>query len=461
MLLPFSVLAAVPFVMVLGNSMLIPVFPTMQAEMGLTQFQVGLLVTAFSIPAGLLIPFAGALSDYVGRKAIMTPALIVYGLGGLVAGAAALLLAKPFTLILVGRILQGIGAGGTYQIALALTGDVFTSQERSKAVGLLEAANGTGKVVSPILGSLFALISWYTPFFVYGLLSIPIALAVWWIVKEPKQAKGKRPVAQYTKALKEIFARKGTGLIAAYLAGMSGLFLLFGLLSFLSDELEANFGIRDFAKGFVLAVPVGIMAITSYLTGLFLQNRQKWLKPVILAGLILTAAAFALLTLFDGLVPSMVLISVIGLGIGATLPPINTLVTGAASSSERGLVTSLYGTVRFFGVALGPPTFGLIVGMGRLPMFLGAAAVSTLAALCAFLFVKPDKILVGQDAAEQTGSDPADPGSQERNGHLEQRLQNGTLDGRSPKHPTNERDEHPGPEIEREQERKPEPSPTR
>ncbi|MDI9458419.1 MAG: MFS transporter, partial [Bacillota bacterium] len=49
--------------MVLGNSMLIPVFPQMKKAMDLTQFQVGLIVTFFSIPAGILIPLAGFLSD--------------------------------------------------------------------------------------------------------------------------------------------------------------------------------------------------------------------------------------------------------------------------------------------------------------------------------------------------------------------------------------------------------------
>ncbi|NLJ79618.1 MAG: MFS transporter, partial [Firmicutes bacterium] len=76
--LRFAVLCAVPFVMVLGNSMLIPVFPQMKAVMHLTQFQVGLIVTFFSVPAGILIPLAGFLSDRYGRKAIMVPALFLY-----------------------------------------------------------------------------------------------------------------------------------------------------------------------------------------------------------------------------------------------------------------------------------------------------------------------------------------------------------------------------------------------
>lgn len=410
MILPFTVLAGVPFVMVLGNSMLIPVFPQMEQEMNLTQFQVGLLITAFSVPAGLLIPFTGALSDYVGRKIIMTPALILYGLGGLVAGTAALLLDNPFTAIIVGRIIQGIGAGGTYQIALALTGDVFTSSERTKAVGMLEAANGLGKVVSPVLGSLFALITWFTPFFVYGILSIPVALAVWWIVKEPDREKKQESVKQYLHNLAEIFRKKATSLAACYLAGMVGLFLLFGLLSYLSDVLEDPHGIKGFAKGFVLAIPVGTMALTSYLAGIFLEKRQKLHKPAVIFGLGLTCAAFVALTFFDGLIAMVALSSVIGLGIGATLPPVNTMVTGATESEERGLVTSLYGTVRFFGVAIGPPTFGLLVGVGTTIMFLGGAGVAAVAGILAFLLIAPNKMRAkSEEKGAAQGSDSKEP----------------------------------------------------
>lgn len=106
---------------------------------------------------------AGFLSDRYGRKPIMVPALFVYGLGGLICGFAALFLKDPYILLLVGRVVQGAGAGGTYQLAMALTGDTFQSNERTKALGLLEAANGLGKVLSPILGSLIALFSWYAP----------------------------------------------------------------------------------------------------------------------------------------------------------------------------------------------------------------------------------------------------------------------------------------------------------
>lgn len=161
----FWVLLLVPFILVLSNSLLIPVLPQIQTALGVTLFKSGLIITAFSLTAGLVIPGAGYLSDRIGRKAVMVPALVLFGLGGTAAGISAWLLKNPYPWILAARVLQGIGGGGTYQLALALAGDIYTGKERSRAVGYLEAANGLGKVVAPLLGSAAALLAWFAPFF--------------------------------------------------------------------------------------------------------------------------------------------------------------------------------------------------------------------------------------------------------------------------------------------------------
>lgn len=403
----FLVLAAVPFVMVLGNSMLIPIFPQLKKAMNLTQFQVGLIITAFSLPAGLLIPFTGAASDHVGRKTIMAPFLALYGLGGLIAGFAALLLDNPFPVVVAGRIVQGIGAGGTYQLAMALTGDIFKSSERVKALGFLEAANGLGKVLSPILGSLFGLISWYATFFAYGIIALPAALAVWLVINEEAIERKKQSLAQYWQSLKSIFRKKAIPLLASYLAGMTVLFLLFGVLSFLSDDLEARFHILGFKKGLVLAGPVGAMALTSFLAGLFLQNRKNLLKPTVVAGTAIAAAALGAAAFVTSLVPFLGIMVLLGIAIGAVLPPINLLITGCAPTSERGLVTSLYGTVRFFGVALGPPTFGLVVDLGRRFMFGAAGALAGVVMILAWVFIKPQAMLVQAKEEDEQSAHPS------------------------------------------------------
>ena len=389
--LQFAVLCGVPFVMVLGNSMLIPVFPQMKDAMSLTQFQVGLIITFFSLPAGMLIPFAGFLSDRFGRKVIIVPALFLYGFGGLVSGFAALLLENPFPILLTGRVLQGLGAGGTYQLAMALTGDIFQSEERTKALGLLEASNGLGKVISPILGALVAGIVWYAPFFLYSIVTYPIALGVWFLVKEPKHERAKESLKEYWQKLCDVFKQKGKVLLASYFSGMVVLFTLFGVMSWVSDILESEHHIYGLTKGFVLAIPVTAMAVTSYLSGMWLTKHPQWSKVAIIAGTTGVTAVLLLTALFTKIYPFMLMLLLLGVCIGAVLPPVNAIITGATKADKRGIVTSLYGTVRFFGVAIGPPLFGLAVQHGRWTMFIGAAVITAAAAAAAFLITTPQR----------------------------------------------------------------------
>ncbi|NLK00197.1 MAG: MFS transporter [Clostridia bacterium] len=392
----FVVLNLVPFIMVLGNSMLIPLLPTMKAAMNLTLMQVGLIITAFSIPAGVVIPLAGYASDHLGRKAIMAPALIIYGLGGLISGASALLLSSPYNFLLLGRVVQGVGAGGTYQLAMALTGDIFQSKERTNALGILEASNGLGKVVSPIAGSALGLIIWFAPFFAYGLLAIPIAFAVWFMVKEPEQ-EGSKSNTQYWKQLKNIFKEKGLPLAASFLAGMIVLFMLFGILSWFSDFLETQYGIKGFSVGLLIAIPVGTMAITSYLSGSYFQKQKAdFLKWGVIVGLVAVILSTIIISFVNNLYILLFSLILLGFGTGVVLPAVNTLTTSAAASEERGLVTCLYGSVRFFGVAIGPPAFGMITSVGKMPLFMSAAALGIAIAIFAFFFIRTEKMLPPQ-----------------------------------------------------------------
>nr|WP_269456782.1 MFS transporter [Thermanaeromonas toyohensis] len=372
--------------MVLGNSMLVPLLPKMKEVMSVSLFQVSLFITAFSLPAGITIPFAGFLSDRFGRKIIMAPALILYGTGGLLAGTAALLTARPYYLILGSRILQGIGAGGTYQLAMALVGDIFQSNERAKALGLLEASNGLGKVISPIAGALLGLIAWFAPFFAYGFLAIPIGLAIWLIVREPKQGIGQhRTIESYFGSLKQIFKEKGAGLLACFLAGMTVLFLLFGILSLVADNLEAK-GWEGLQIGLLLALPVGSMALTSYLCGSYLQKKNaQILKITLVTGLSVVTGALLLMAFKLPLYLFLIVLIFLGVGTGSVLPAVNTLITSAASASQRGGITCLYGSMRFLGVALGPPVFGLAARGGLFLWVLAAALTFVIALLTAFL----------------------------------------------------------------------------
>ncbi len=383
--------------MVLSNSMIIPVLPAIQRALGRSLFQVGLLITAFSVAAGLVIPIGGYLSDRFGRKRVMVPSLAVFGLGGLVCALAPLLMrgGGVYGVLLAGRVLQGIGAGGTYQVAMALAGDIFRSGERSKALGLLEAANGLGKVISPILGAALMMLVWWAPFFAYPLIAWISALLVWRMVNEPKGTTTDRPLAGFVRGLGRVFRKKGGSLLTCFIAGAAPLFFLFGVLSYYSDVLEQGHHIEGVMRGLVIAIPVSVLALTSYLSGTFLARRLARLsKLTVLIGLGVIAAAFVGMFFFHRqIVPFTAAIALMGLGSGLILPSLNTMITSATQSDERGTVTALYGTVRFFGAAFGPPAFDKAVKTGAALPYLGSAALAAAVLVAAALWVDQRQML--------------------------------------------------------------------
>ncbi len=385
-------LSGVPLIMVLGNSMLIPVFPEMQKAMDITKMQTGLTITLFSLPAAISIPIMGFLADKYGRKPVIIPALILYAIGGVVSGFAPIF-GKSYPLLLAGRIIQGVGAGGTGPIAMALVGDIFTSSERTKALGTLEAANGMGKVASPILGAAIALIIWYAIFFVYAILAVPIVILIWFLIKEPAPKNKNQAISNYTSKIKDIFREKGRALVGTYLAGSVVLLVLFGILSYLSDVLEKSFNLTGIIKGLALAVPVLVMSTTSFFTGRYLVKQLKKMKSFIVFGLVLVASSISAIGLLKGNLVFFLGIIAMGLGTGLVLPAVNTLVTSSVRIEERGGITSLYGSARFIGVAIGPPAFDLMLRLGRSTMFLGGGILTAVAAITAFWLINEQQLL--------------------------------------------------------------------
>lgn len=389
-------LSSVPFVMVLGNSMLIPILPEMQRALEISSFQASLVITLFSVPAGIIIPLSGFLSDYFSRKVVIIPALILYGIGGLIAGGAALIDTEAsYAILLAGRIIQGIGAAGTAPIAMALTGDIFKAQARAQALGVIEAANGVGKVVSPVLGAAVGLIIWFAPFFVFPVFTVVAAVLVWLAIKEPKKQKEPAVAGKYFKDILKVFGKKTGMLLSCFLAGSVALFTLFGILFFLSEHLDQRFELNLIIKGLALAIPVLFMAVTAYLTGLFIKKKVTLMKYLIISGTALMTAALIALPLSYNTYFFFTAISFIGIGVGLMLPCLTTLITSSVDTAKRGLITSLYGSVRFFGVAGGPPLFSLLLEPGIRVMGWSVAGLTLATGIVVFMFVKVGEIVKG------------------------------------------------------------------
>lgn len=390
----FASLCFVAVAMVLGNSMLIPVLPLLKRALDLSLLEAGLVITTFSVAAGLSIPVAGYISDKVGRKLIISIALCVYGLAGSAIGLVGAALGDALIPILALRAVQGVGAGGTFQIAMALTGDIFSSRERTEALGYLEAANGMGKVAAPLIGASLGLLAWFAPFFAYTL-ALPVAVAVWLTVEEPPMHRAKaHQRGEYWGSLGEVFTRSGLSLAVLFLCGLLALFLYFGVLSILSDLLEDRANIEGVMLGLVIAIPVFAMALSSFLSGRWLsQQPANVLRLAVVAGLTLAATGLFASGFMRNPLWLVGTIAGMGVGNGIVLPALNSLVTSTAGRGGRGLVTSLYGTARHIGAASGPPALAAAIGLGRQPVFWTLAAVVLGVAVAAFYLIETEQLL--------------------------------------------------------------------
>ncbi|MFC4617502.1 MFS transporter [Camelliibacillus cellulosilyticus] len=383
-------LASIPLMMTLGNSMLIPVLPTIEHKLHISSLQSSLIITVYSVVAIIFIPIAGYLSDRIGRMKVIIPSLILTGIGGLVAGFGSMFFGQSYWLILIGRFLQGIGSSGAFPVVMPLVGDLFRSEKQvSAALGVLETANTFGKVLSPILGALFAAVIWYFPFFAIPMLCLISIIMVGASVKVPKNNDQAPPFHTFIKNIKAIFKQKGRWLVAIFAIGCIIMFILFGTLFYLSEILESHYHVKSVRKGIIIAMPLFALSIASLVTGKQIGQNKILMKWLTVAGMFLTMVSMVLLSFQMNIRLFLFWLFIGGVGIGVALPTLDAFITIGIEKENRGTITSLYSSMRYIGVALGPPLFALMMkGSVRL-MFLVAAATALAGAIFALLAIKP------------------------------------------------------------------------
>ncbi len=383
-------IASIPLIMTLGNSMFIPVLTDIQRKLNISSFQSSMIITVYSIVAIILIPLAGYLSDHIGRKKVIIPSLIITGIGGLVSGWAAWKMADAYWIVLLGRALQGVGAAGASPIVMPLVGDMFKSEEEvSSTLGIIETSNTFGKVLSPILGSIVAGIIWFLPFFAIPVFCLISTLLVWFLVKPPKTREKPIPFKQFFKNIKKTFSHNGKWLNAIFLIGAIMMFVLFGVLFYLSETLETQYHIDGIKKGLYLAIPLGALCLTSYFTGRLIKENKVLMKWLIFSGSVMLAISVIVLSFSNRQWFLISLFLCCGIGIGVVLPCLDSLLTSGIEKEHRGTITSIYNSMRFLGVAAGPPVLAILMDHTGKLLFYILCGFSVLSSLLTFMAIKP------------------------------------------------------------------------
>ncbi|WP_336779571.1 MFS transporter [Paenibacillus illinoisensis] len=387
-------LASIPVIMTLGNSMLIPILPQIERELKVSSFKVSMLITVYAVVAILLIPIAGYLSDRFGRKAVIIPSLIIAAAGGAVAGGAALMLngSIAYWTILGGRLLQGIGAAGAFPIVIPLVGDMFDDEKQvSKSLGIIETSNTFGKVISPILGAALAVWLWYLPFMAIPVLCLLSLVLVIFLVKTPKKKEKPPTFSEFVSSVRTVLKEKGRWLYSLFAIGGICMFVIFGVLFYLSETLESEYQLKGVLKGLVLAIPLAALCLSSFLAGKWIGKSKVRMKWVGFTGLVILTGSLIIMGLWDNIYLVVGLFTLGSVGIGATLPCLDALITEGVDKAQRGTITALFSSMRFIGVSLGPPIVSLLLGTSHFILFIVIAATGAVGGLLTLFAVKPEK----------------------------------------------------------------------
>ncbi len=165
-----TVLFAGVFMAALDAAVIAPAIPALRTAFGVDNRQIGLVTIVFSLCSMTSTALMAALSDRFGRRAIYLMDIAGFALGSLIIAQA-----SSFGILLVGRAVQGLSAGGITPTASAVVGDTFPPAQRGKVLGLIGATFGMAFLFGPVLASgMLAVASWHWIF----LINLPFAAIV-------------------------------------------------------------------------------------------------------------------------------------------------------------------------------------------------------------------------------------------------------------------------------------------
>jgi EmrB/QacA subfamily drug resistance transporter len=137
------------------------------------------IVSAYLLAYTVTMPFMGRVSDVFGRREVFLGALLVFVVGSVV-GA----LATSLPIMIAARSLQALGGGAMVPVSMAVVGDLFPTNKRGMALGIIGAADTAGWVLGPLYGSLMLrYFNWHSIFWINVPLGLISAAIIYFMLK--------------------------------------------------------------------------------------------------------------------------------------------------------------------------------------------------------------------------------------------------------------------------------------
>jgi predicted MFS family arabinose efflux permease len=357
----------------------------MGADLGLNEGHLGNLVGALGIAWGVSAIFMGGLSDRIGRRKVLVPAIILFSVMSALSGLVQTLLG-----LMVVRVIMGVAEGAVAPTGVATAVEASHPKRRGMNNGLFQCAFALfGLAIAPILATqLLRVVSWHYVFMIVAIPGLIIAIAMWFVIRDPLTAslRDHRGEVAPRAPLSEIFKHRNVALaMVGLLCAMTGIFVISAMMpSYLTGErsylhltpqqmgyVTAAIGLGGFLGQFGIpalsdrfgrrSVALIAFAIAAVFLYLFLHTGAENLVILFFFLFVASLANFGALALIAGPVaaeaaPLGLMSTVAGLVIGA-----GEIFGGGIAPVIAGNIAQTYGIQYTLWFALGGQVLGILV----------------------------------------------------------------------------------------------------
>lgn len=358
-----------------------PAFGYIGDEFGVGTGQLQLIVTAYMGAFAAMSIFHGPLSDSIGRRPVILGSVGVYAVASI-----ACTFAPTFELLLAGRVLQGLSAGGATIVSRTVIRDLFEGEQAQRLMSRVALIFGVAPAIAPIVGGgLLQIGPWQLVFAFQVFLGVVLVVATLLVLPETHPVSARVPlrIGEIVRGLSAVARQPAFHRLAwAGTLGFGAQFLYIGGAAIFVVDL-LGLGELDF---WVLFVPmIGSMMLGSWISGrtagLITQRRLVSIgySVTVVGGVVGVALAASPLSV--DLPWAIVGPSMLGLGNGMAYPSIQ-LMTLDLLPTRRGAVMSCATFLALVFNAVAAVALTPYVATSTLGLALTALVVAGLGSLC-------------------------------------------------------------------------------
>jgi predicted MFS family arabinose efflux permease len=332
-------------------------FPSMMGELNLTYADLGNLVGILAVAWGIAAFAMGYMSDRLGRRKVLVPAVVLFSLLSALSGVATGLLS-----LLIIRAVMGLAEGPVASTGVAVAVEASHPKRRGLNNGVFQCMISLfGLALGPLIATqLLGFTTWRNVFMIVGIPGLFVAVAMWFIVREPVALTTASGAPAPRPSFGDLFAHRNVPLaMVTLMCAMTGIFVQAAMMpNYLTDYLKlsiADMGFVTSAIGFGGCLGQFGLPAVSDIIGRKPATLLSFLVSAVFLYLFAQADASSLVTLF-GLLFVAALFNFAALAILAG--PV------AAEAAPLGMVASVAGLVigagEIFGGGIAPVIAGRI-----------------------------------------------------------------------------------------------------